>query len=233
MYSYALADNSSVPAAQPTKTTSEEIQLLKAQLQATQHYQEQFLSIIQWSLGSVIAIALGLAAFNWFSSKVSYDRDLKALKSEVTGHIDQELANASNKLENSLQDKEKDITLKILSATKNDFDKINKRLNSHNGRLLNLEYDNIERQAEEALNKKSYTWAIYQLSELMEISVKNGSDSYQVGDILDQISKILDVDGVTLDSDNVIHTTEALKNLPDIYKSAAENLMQKVSKAHK
>ena len=52
-------------AEQPNTDSSrkEEILILKTQLQATLEFQQQLLSVVLWSLGSIIALAIGLAAF--------------------------------------------------------------------------------------------------------------------------------------------------------------------------
>lgn len=61
---------------------STEVQVLEAQVEIMRNYQEQFVSVITWSLGAVLTMAFGLAAYNWYSTKVSYERDIQALRQE-------------------------------------------------------------------------------------------------------------------------------------------------------
>ena len=53
---------------QPQPPSLVQFEVLKAELETTQAFQDRFISMVQWSMGTVIAIALGLAAFSWYSS---------------------------------------------------------------------------------------------------------------------------------------------------------------------
>ncbi len=234
----SIADESKTPI-QNSDNASQEIQLLHAQLKATKEYQEQFISIIQWSLSAVLAMALGLAAFNWYTSKLSYDRDIKSLRVEnksfhndLSLQIKEELTKSSAKLLGELETREKSIKSAAVNAIKPDLDALNSKISSQKRTLLNLEYDFKEQQAINAVENKRYSWAIREYCYLLKISVRQGSAHYQVGDILDEIGDLLVKPEISLSADDVTDAISALNSLPEKYKNAANNLVPKINKAH-
>lgn len=229
-----------IPSSEAPVAQSEELKVLRAQIATTQDYQDQFISMVQWSLGAVLAMALGLAAFNWYTSKVSYERDIqslrqenRALHAELTALIRTETEAFAKRLVDGLSERQ--------SAIQDALSKImDKRVAEQSGEIselkrsvLELRFNLTEAEAEEATRDKRYAWAIYKFCELLQISVEQGSDYYQVGDILDAISKLLDNPAIALSADDVTQTVESLKRLPQRYQVAAQNLIPRINRAHK
>lgn len=233
----AIATNAVPPASSEER---QQIQLLKAQAETVQGYQDQFISIVQWSLGAVLAMALGLAAFNWYSSKVSYERDIqslrqenKALHAELTALLKTETDAASKRLSGELSARQLNIEGAVAKTLEPRLASLASQLLDQKKKLLELRYELTEREAEEAVKENSYAWAIYKYCELLDLSVKQGSDFYQVGEILDNIRGLLDNPATALTADNVTGAVEALKRLPPKYQPAAENIIPRIQKAHK
>ncbi|QCF24595.1 hypothetical protein [Hydrocarboniclastica marina] len=216
-----------------------EIALLTAQIASMENYQSQLISIVIWSLSSVIAMALGLAAFNWYTSKVSYEREMQALNQESDAKL-QEMHSAlktsvdeySKKLVADLDSKSDEIKNAAIKEIQKRIESLTLSLKEQKSRILKLEYDNKERLAEEAMGKGRLEWSVYQYCDLLAISVEQGSDHYQVGEILDEISKALDDPKISMSSDDVSRTIAALKNLPKRHQAAAENIIPKVNRAY-
>lgn len=219
----------------PASAGSQEIQLLKAQIKTVENYQDQFISIVQWSLSAVLAMALGLAAFNWYSSKVSYERDIqslrqenKALHTELLALLKSETDVASKRLSEELSGRQANIEATVTKSLDAKLATQAAQLVNHKNQLLGLRYDITKREAEEAVNSKSYAWGIYKYCELLDLSVRKGSDFYQVGEILDAIGKILDNSATALSAENVSNAVETLRRLPQRYQAAAENLIPRI-----
>lgn len=228
------------PATAPLSNQAEELRVLKAQLSTTQEYQDQFISMVQWSLGAVLAMALGLAAFNWYSSKASYERDIaslrqenNALHAELSALIKAETEASSRRLIEALSERQADIQAAVAEALDPKLANHSSDISELRGNVLDLRYDLTEREAEDAVRDKSYAWAIYKYVDLLDISVKNGSHRYQVGDILDEIRELLDNPATSLSADHVTRAVEGLKRLPQRYQSAAQNLIPRINRAHK
>lgn len=220
--------------ASPVRTApTAEVEVLKAQIDTMKSYQEQFVSVITWSLGAVLTMAFGLAAFNWYSSRTSYDRDLqalrhenKALHAELRSLLQRETEQAAKHLLEQFGTKQAEIQSALTKA-------LDSKLSEIGTNVLNLEYNFTEFEADEALKGKKYSWAIYKYCQLLEMSVRQGSDHYRVGDILDEIGKVLDKPETSLTADNVTDAVEMLRRLPTRYRTAAENLIPRITRAHK
>ncbi len=228
------------PASPSPNPQTEELQVLKAQLATTEAYQDQFVSMVQWSLGAVLAMALGLAAFNWYTSKASYERDIaslrlenRALHAELSALIKADIEASAKRLIEGLSDRQADIQAAVAKALDPKLSKHSSDISQLRSDVHELQYELIEREAEDAARDKSYAWAIYKYCDLLDISVQNRSDHYQVGAILDAIGKLLDNPATSLSADNVTHAVEALKRLPQRYQAAAQNLIPRINRAHK
>lgn len=217
----------------PTPVSGPEVAVLTAQLQTMQAYQDQFISIVSWSLAAVLAMALGLAAFNWYSSRTSYDRDIqalrqenKALHAELSAIISRETEQASARISEQLAKRQSEIQ----AALSKMFDP---KISDLKNGILNLEFNFTRLEAENAATSKSFAWAVYKYCRLLEISVRQGSDHYEVGEILDRIGDLVDKPETSLTADNVTDAVEVLKNLPRRYQTAADNVIPRIRKAHK
>jgi hypothetical protein len=240
MVSVAIAAQVNTSVAPVVSHATEELHVLKVQLATIQDYQDQFVSMVQWSLGAVLAMALGLAAFNWYSSKASYERDIaslrqenKALHAELTAMIKAEADASAKRLVEALSERQKEIQAAVAKSLDPKLQKHSSDIADLISDVLELQYERIKQNAEEAAKNERYAWAIYEYCDLLDLSVKNHSDHYQVGDILDEIQKLLGNPKTLLSADDVTHATESLKRLPQRYQAAAQNLIPKISWAHK
>jgi hypothetical protein len=222
----------------PPAEPQTEVVALRAQLETMRSYQDRFIAIVLWALGTVITIALGLAAFGWYTNKTTYERDRDALRQEretlrheLRALLSDEIRRVSQELTASLSEREKSASQATEKSLDAKLEKLNSRMNSIAGDVLDVQHDTVVREAEEALRDKRYAWALYKYSESLESSVKRRADHYEVGDTLDEMRKILDIPDVSLDADAVTTTVEALKRLPTRYQAAAESLIRRVKQA--
>jgi hypothetical protein len=89
--------------------------LLRAQLELIQHHQDQVMALVGTSLQVAVMIALGLAAFGWFSAQRNYQRDSDALRAEVVRRA----VEAESRLATTLRgqaDESKDVAVKAVQA---------------------------------------------------------------------------------------------------------------------
>lgn len=234
----APAPTATVPASMstPDLVQNEEILLLKVQLQTTREYQQQFLSVVLWSLGSIIALAVGLAAFNWYSSKISYERELEALsrenrgfQSELKALLQHEIDEKSSTLIERLDDRQSDIESTVRNVLEKQLSELSSQIGGLKKRLVGLEYNDIERQAEAAVAEKRYSWAIYKYADLILVSIAQGPDHYEATEIIDRIREILDKHKPTLSANDVSHATESLKKLSGSLAAPAEGLIEVIN----
>lgn len=76
----------------PTPTpvpANPEVAVLRAQLETMRQFQQDILSTVWWSLGTMVAVAALLTGYSWFSSRQLYDRDKQRLQQELREHAEQ------------------------------------------------------------------------------------------------------------------------------------------------
>lgn len=230
--------SAAVQGAPPQPQAADQAALLRAQLETVREYQDRFIAIVLWALGTVLAVALGLTAFSWYSNKTTYERDREAvrhereaLRQELRALVAEETRRSSQELTATLTERQTTIQQAVAKTLDPKLEKLNEQLTAAVGQIMELTGDALRREAEDAVQKKSYAWAIYNYCRHLDVSVKRGSDHYEVGGTLDEIRKILDTPGVLLRSDDVTSTVEALQRLPQRYRAAAELLVRRVKAA--
>jgi hypothetical protein len=100
----------STAAKQIPETSSTEIKVLKAQLEMIQSYTDRLLTTVYWSLGAVFVIASLLVGFGWFTSIRLHERDISAIRTELTGVFGSQLAAIRTELEKLVQDQIENLT---------------------------------------------------------------------------------------------------------------------------
>lgn len=231
---------SALPASSSASSeTSQELQVIKAQIQTTKDYQEQFLSVVEWSLSAVLAMALGLAAFNWYTSKITYERDIqslhqenKSLHAELTALLKTETEAAAKLLNDQMSNRQAEIQAAIETLLDQKLSKHASALDNLKYELLDLKFQHIKGEAKRAITEKQFGWAIYKYCDLLDVTIEKGSYYYEIGDALDAMGEILDKPETKLSSDYVTKAVETLKRLPQRYQAAAQNLIPKINRAH-
>ena len=222
---------------------SAEVLALRAQLETIDEYNESFIEVVLWSLGTVATIAFGLGVFGWWTNKTTYERDREALKQErdilrreVDAAISAQIQKLSQEVLKGLDARQGQIATATQQAVEKPFNaklsKLTEAVKDWADEILELKASLLEREAEDALRQKRYTWALYKYCELIPLSVKRDAD-YEIAEFLDQIATILD--GVSanafepkLGADDVNRTVTVLKALPAEHQPAAQKLIQRV-----
>jgi hypothetical protein len=66
------------------------LDVMKAEVAASQHFQEQVLSTVYWSLSTVVVLAVLLVGYGWLTNFKIYDRDKQLLEQELRTLISKE-----------------------------------------------------------------------------------------------------------------------------------------------
>lgn len=211
---------------------SQEVVALRAQVETMKGYQEQFVEVVLWSLGGVVALVLALLAFSFFSSKTSYERDRrfleqerKVIEEEIQAKIRHEFAELSERITSLVSEREELIKGKIEGGVLSKIGSISSRVDDLKDDVLDLRYDALKREAEDGERSKQFGWAIYKYRQMLEISITRGFD-FQFPDLLDSIKKCLANSSLKIDSDELSELSSVLKKLPPKYGVASEHLIE-------
>lgn len=181
------------------QSPSEEVIVLRAQLSESQRFQEQVLSTVYWSLGTLGAVAVLLVGFGWWTNFRVYERDKQSLERELRSILlavaEKEHSELSQKLSEAVSSSEK----RISTATKALIETSEKQLlaqvaqvnSSYNTlrndvRKLDLAAELQERLSD--LSKKLYRNALQSSVLALELANQIGEE-FEVGNVLDLVAE--------------------------------------------
>lgn len=218
-----------------TTNQASEIAILKAQLDTTRQMQDSFLSMAQWTLGSAIVVALALAVFGWHTNKINYDRDREAIQSESKSvreslniAVREGLHESSLSLENTLSKRQNEIQQAVERVLQGKINALSSTISSVKDDVLGIQAEFIEKEANDAVDKKRFGWAVYQYGLLLDIYVKRNTDHYEASDVLDKLFKIVRTPSISLDADTVNKIVTTLQRLPKSHHAACEPLISEL-----
>jgi hypothetical protein len=73
-------------------TESVEVKILAKQLEDSRKFQEQILSTVYWSLGTLAGVAVLLVGFGWLANFRIFEREKAALERELRAQVNQEIS---------------------------------------------------------------------------------------------------------------------------------------------
>lgn len=196
--------------ASATQTEFTEVILLQRQLEDSRKFQDQILSTVYWSLGTLAAVATLLVGFGWFVNfrvyerdKASLERDIRAQMSEdgrafeikLDAAAEKSTASLKRSLATELAAAEERITARaeeLLDAQKKKLDAL---VATNASKLDRLKSDVLHLQLGEKLRERKSTAIprnILQCSvSALEIANKIGYEN-SVADVLDLVAKDID-----------------------------------------
>ena len=211
---------------------SPEVVALRAQLETTKQFQDSFMSMAQWTLGSAIAVALALGAFAWHTNKTNYERDResiqresKTLATELRVELRAEIQSESKKVEDGLAAREKSIRESVEKALTQRLSALTAKIKDVESEALDLKEASIEKDAEASLANGDHKWAVRKYCELLENHVRRDMDEYFAADVLDKLRSIAKKPEAVLDAEAVTLAVKTLSELPKRHQAACEPLI--------
>jgi len=189
---------------------SEEVIVLRAQLSDAQRFQEQVLSTVYWSLGTLGAVAVLLVGFGWWTNFRVYERDkqslerelrsilldaLRQLKDEHQAVAEKQYSELSQKLSEAVLSSEKRISTAtealIETSEKQILAQVAQVKSSYNTLRNDVRKLDLAAQLQErlgALSKELYRNALQSSVSALELANQIG-DEFDVGDVLDLVAE--------------------------------------------
>ncbi|NUF65207.1 hypothetical protein HUN35_19970, partial [Acinetobacter bereziniae] len=147
------------------EAASLQIEVLKAQIEVMKSYQDKFLSTVYWSLGTVAALVVFLAGFNWFTNNRSLEKESELhknmiinelnsiktinsqqildLKQEITNHLTIELDSMKAKQESSNIQIKNEIEIELSKILGSKIKKLENEQASIHKNFLQLKYQSL------------------------------------------------------------------------------------------
>jgi hypothetical protein len=232
----AAAAASSVTAAD---ASSLEIAVLRAQIETTRQFQDNFISMAQWTLGTAIVVALAIGGFAWYTNKSNYDRDreslareVKALGTELRAEIQSHIGEQAQKLERNLDAREKALTEGLAKAIDAKLDAklsaVRRQLRDVARDLHVLQESALKYEVQKWIDKGVQTNALRKLADLLEHQIKRGAAEYFISQTLEQIMTLAKDNKGSIGADTFAKVNEAIDKLPKGLRAGSEPIVARL-----
>lgn len=225
------------PRSSPLQNNSAEVVELRAQVRAAKEYNERFISIVVWTLSSVVATVLFVGAFGWLNNRSNHERDREALQREakflresVDIVIQEKLGLVKADFEMRIDAKFPGLQEKLERSVQALIAKQASRVDALGREIYTLKVGSLRAEAGAAMLEKNYGWAMYKYSELIDEFVNAGTDFYEASEVMDAMSKLAATPGFALSSDDVSKAVTALKRLSSDHGPAARLVISRIEK---
>lgn len=147
-----------------------QIEVLKAQVEVMKSYQDNFLTTVYWSLGTVLGIVVLLIGLNWFTNFKNQEKEIHSLKI----FIENEIREKKHELDNDINEK---ITSLLTKENRNvwreiNYLKYNQLLDELNKSKMEGLYGICLRTINELISIVSVLPGDYRLKEVLDIFVE-------------------------------------------------------------
>lgn len=213
-----------------------ELATARAQLELLQQHSNRLVEMVGWSLGATVTMALGLAAFSWFTNKNLYERDQAQMRSEFTALIATEQRRihaaifeqfAAARAESKAQATqiEAAATKAATEAATGTLAKVQAEARHTAAQLTELRFSYLEDKAK-VDEKAGHTWHALRLhAERIGLALRMAGSDYYVDGVLDDIRDLLKDESIPVDAMDARMVIEALGTVSIGHKAIAEDLI--------
>jgi hypothetical protein len=181
---------------QKLSAAQDEVKLLKAELQVVKSYQDDLLSTVYWSLGTLATIAVLLIGFSWFANFRIYERDKAALRDELHLELNDELGKLKTLFESHVVDTSRLIPEQIAKEIQDAISTLAASIKASEKNaardLANLELELREMEHVKWLNQGVYVNALRIANTMLVIALSIGS-SWRISKALDALQNDLGI----------------------------------------
>jgi hypothetical protein len=236
-----------------SKAANIDLSIAKVELAASYRFQDQILSTVYWSLGTIAGLAILLVGYGWWTNSSVYDRDKQSLERELRVLLTQEInkmneqfriefakqnLDASESLTSNLQMVEDRITTSLKDLIEYHKKEVSVKLSqqktqlqSMHLRILEIELENKIKERNKYIDKKSYRNALQDSVTALSLAIEL-SYEYQVGEVLDLITEdmnnIINSERDPIDNFLIGQLVDVLEKVKGSHAHAAAGLKSKV-----
>jgi len=202
--------NQNLSASSSLQVANNELILAKAELAASLRFQDQVLTTVYWSLGTIAGLAILLVGYGWWSNFRIYDRDKQSLERELMVLLDKEtnelkeqlrvdmvkkISDASASLDKDLKTAEERVSKSFETLLESNYNKTRAQLSQLTKKqegilekIYEIELAKTINERQEAIDKRMYRNALQDSVSALEIALKL-SFEYRVGEVLDLVTE--------------------------------------------
>ena len=211
----------------PNRPDDRRVDALEAQFNLVREYNDDFLSVIIWSLSSIGTMMVVLIGLNWFQSNRALKKEFEALQRDLAQTMGASQTNLEAKIHSKLRELEKSVNKVATSAAR-------EQMMSIKPRILELESKAHEEEYERWMAKAIFPNALRAASELLECSIEINWD-WQISDALEKVHSALDgarKSNEQLEIQALAELESVVERVPDSNKTARLAMLKKLAGLH-
>lgn len=214
-----------------------EIMRLGEQLSVVREYNDDFIAVILWSLGVLLALTIVLLGFNWFQNSRAIKRELGSIKTELESSIALLKQELKHEIDTELENLEKLLDNKAEDTSQKAVDPLKRGLGKLEHKVLMLEYDALEVEVKNWKSQSVLSNALRSSADLIECAIKIGWD-WKLSNAIDLMNEVFDqieakgVKESRIDSQDVVQTEAIVETCPSSHKSPRDGLLARLRALH-
>lgn len=215
-------------------TADQRLTRVEDTIQVIRDYNDDFLSLVTWSLTTVVMLVALLLGFNWFQNQRSLRRELESLRAELRAFLESRVAEAEAPLREKLDEAVTDLEKKLKGISAHAVAPTQQSVSSLKYRVQNLEVAQLEGEYAKWVEKDVLANAARTAIELVALASDIGSE-YQITGALDRLSVIIsqiEKESRSLPSDVVVELERTLTKLSSEYSASKAGILQKAQRIH-
>jgi hypothetical protein len=227
----------------PDKHTNElqnRVIQVENQLSIIRDYNDDFMSVILWSLGTVAGIALILIGFNWFQSTRTLKAEFGALKEEFMASLNKTSEEQNTKLNSKISGIEKEIASVSAKVVDEKLNTVRGNISWLSSEIRELQYKNIESAVKYWQERSVPANAVTHSGDLISCAIRMDNEipdnEWRISDAVDILQKSLDLlieEKARLDTQELTDLEAIVNQLPKAHKTARAVLLSRLQEMHK
>src|ERR1039457_2527385 len=215
----------SVPTPAPTLNSTEEITVLKAQLAASEKYNERVLETSYWSIGITTGVFALLLGAQWLSNYRVHKREFEELRATVTSLAKEHRENSEQLIAVKMAEIDKQLNGKVDAQIENLLDRLRSETNALQGKLREFEYNFLELDAMDWISKGVLGNTLSAYVGMLNLAVIDGDDR-RIMKLLGDLKSLLKTpEQVILTAFTIGRVLEILEKLDKKYEVLRDDIL--------
>ncbi len=213
----------------------EQVSHVENQLTIIRDYNDDFMSVILWSLGTVGAIAVVLIGFNWFQSTRTLKAEFSALREEFLASLNKTSEEQNSRLDKTISGLEKEITSVASKVADEKIRTVRGNISWLTSEVREHNYKFQEKEVEYWMEMPVPSNAVIASGELIACAIKLDNE-WRISDSIDTLNKSIDLlkeDGKRLEAQELTELEAIVNQLPEAHKTAKAVLLSRLAEMHK
>jgi hypothetical protein len=204
------------------------------QLSVIREYNDDLLSIVAWSLGTVAGIAVVLIGFNWFQSSRTLNAEFSALREDFLASLNKTTTEQVTRIEDTIAETKKEMKAAATEVVEEKLKRIRGSISWLTSEVRELNFKSLRDEVKHWIERPVPSNAVGTSGELITCAIKLDQD-WRISEAVDLLNESLDLlskDGNRLETQELSELEAIVEQLPASHKTTKAVLLQRLAKMH-